>query len=169
MFLLYLNNKTFLDAGCAVARLVQAAMDHEQEPSCGGVPSRNSFQQTPQVLQQPPYKLFDTVAVLLYPAPEHRTVSLRLVLSSMGAVPSDCGTAPAAVAAHPPPHGGGAARVVRRRPAEPRQEPQHKRCSLRVDNEFACGPGAVECTELGASPPSQESLRGGSRGVVYLC
>ena len=91
MFLLYLNNKTFLDAGCAVARLVQAAMDHEQEPSCGGVPSRNSFQQTPQVLQQPPYKLFDTVAVPLYPAPAHREVSLRLILTSMGAVPCDAG------------------------------------------------------------------------------
>ena len=99
VFLLYLNDKTFLDAGGAVARLVQAAMDrriavamvHEQDPTCGGVPFRNFFQQTPQVLLQPPYKIFDTVAVPLYPAPEHRTVSLRLALSSMGAVPCDAG------------------------------------------------------------------------------
>ncbi|EOD07169.1 hypothetical protein EMIHUDRAFT_97003 [Emiliania huxleyi CCMP1516] len=88
VFLLYLNDKTFLDAGGAVARLVQAAMDqgitiamvHEQEPSCGGVPFGRFFQQTPQVLQRPPYKLFDTVAVALYPAPEHREVSSTLAL-----------------------------------------------------------------------------------------
>ena len=43
------------------------------------------------MLQQQPYKLYDTVAVPLYPAPEHRTVSRRLVLSSMGAVPCDAG------------------------------------------------------------------------------
>jgi len=99
VFLLYLNDKTFLDAGGVVARLVQAAMDrriaiamvHEQDPSFGGVPFRNFFQQTPRVLLQQPYKLFDTVAVPLYPAPEHRTVSLRLVLCSMGAVPCDAG------------------------------------------------------------------------------
>ena len=97
MLLLYLNDKTFLDAGGTVARLVQAAMDrriaiamvHEQDPSFGGVPLRNFFQQTPRVLLQQPYKLFDTVAVPLFPAPEHRTVSLRLVLCSMGAVPCD--------------------------------------------------------------------------------
>ena len=127
VFLLYLNDKTFLDAGGAVARLVQAAMDrrifiamvHEQEPSCGGVPFRNFFQQTPQVLQD--RKLFDTVAVPLFPAPEHRKVSLRLVLRSMGAVPCDAGLLERrwqllrrrmAVA-----------RLVRRRPAEPRQQP----------------------------------------------
>mmetsp|Transcript_19169 Transcript_19169/g.61523 ORF Transcript_19169/g.61523 Transcript_19169/m.61523 type:complete len:264 (+) Transcript_19169:679-1470(+) len=99
VLLLYLNEKTFLDPGGAVARLVQVAMDrriavvlvHEQDPSCGGVPFRNFFQQTPQVLQQQPYKLYNTVAVPLYPSKEHRKVSLRLVLSSMGAVPCDAG------------------------------------------------------------------------------
>ena len=60
-----------------------------QEPSCGGVPFRIFFQQTPQVLLQPPYKLFDTVAVPLYSSPEHRKVSLRHVLRSMGAAPCD--------------------------------------------------------------------------------
>ena len=57
VFLLYLNDQTFLDAGGAVARLVQAAMDrriaiamvHEQELSCGGCAFRNVIQQTPQV------------------------------------------------------------------------------------------------------------------------
>ena len=99
VFLLYLNDKTFLDAGGAVARLVQAAMDrriaitmvHEQDAASGGVPFRNFFQQTPQVLQRPPYKLFDTMAVPLYPSVEHRKVSLRHILRSMGAVPCDAG------------------------------------------------------------------------------
>ena len=97
VFMLYLNDKTFLDAGGAVARLVQAAMDrriaialvHEQEPARGGVPFRSLVQHTPQVLRQPPYTLFDTVAVPLYPSEEHRRVSLRLVLCGMGAVPCD--------------------------------------------------------------------------------
>ena len=73
--LLYLNDRTFLDEGGTVARLVQTAMDRritivpvaEQDPASGGVPFRTFFQQTPQVLQQPPYKLFDTLAVPLYP------------------------------------------------------------------------------------------------------
>jgi len=130
VLLLYLNEKTFLDPGGAVARLVQVAMDrriavvlvHEQDPSCGGVPFRNYFQQTPQVLQQQPYKLYDTVAVPLYPAPEHRKVSLRLVLSGMGAVPCDAGPLRRRwqlLRRHM-----AIARLVRRRPAEPRQEPQ---------------------------------------------
>ena len=130
VLLLYLNEKTFLDPGGAVARLVQVAMDrriavvlvHEQDPSCGGVPFRNYFQQTPQVLQQQPYKLYDTVAVPLYPAPEHRKVSLRLVLSGMGAVPCDAG--PLRRRWQLLRRRMAIARLVRRRPAEPRQEPQ---------------------------------------------
>ncbi|EOD27306.1 hypothetical protein EMIHUDRAFT_114743 [Emiliania huxleyi CCMP1516] len=129
VFLLYLNDKTFLDAGGAVARLVQAAMDrriaiapiHEQEPARGGVPFRNFFQQTPQVLQQPPYKLYDTVAVSLYPSVEHRRVSLRLVLRSMGAVPCDAG--PLWRRWQLLRRRMAVARLVQRSPAEPRQEP----------------------------------------------
>ena len=127
VFLLYLNDKTFLDAGGAVARLVQAAMDrriavamvHEQDPACGGVPFRNFFQQTPQVLLQPPYTLFDTVAVPLYPAPAHRTVSLRLILTSMGAVPCDAG--PLRRRWQLLRRRIAVARLVRRRPAERQQ------------------------------------------------
>ena len=85
VFLLYLNDKTFLDAGGAVARLgIFIAMVHEQDPSCGGVPFRNFFQQTPQVIKD--RKLYDTVAVPLY-----RRVSLRLVLRGMGAAPCSAG------------------------------------------------------------------------------
>ena len=95
VFLLYLTERTFLDEGGAVARLVQKAMDRgisitpvaEQEPCRGGCAFRQFFQQTPQVLQQPPYKLFDTLAVPLYPSVQHRKVSLRHVLRGMGAQP----------------------------------------------------------------------------------
>ena len=95
VFLLYLTERTFFDEGGAVARLVQKAMDRgisitpvaEQEPCRGGCAFRQFFQQTPQVLQQPPYKLFDTLAVPLYPSVQHRKVSLRHVLRGMGAQP----------------------------------------------------------------------------------
>ena len=129
VLLLYLNDKTFLDAGGTVARLVQAAMDrriaiamvHEQEPSHGGVPFRNFFQQTPQVLQRPPYKLFETVAVPLYPSEEHREISLRLILTSMGAVSCDAG--PLRRRWQLLRRRIAVARLVRWRPAEPRQQP----------------------------------------------
>ena len=99
VLLLYLTDRTFLDEDGSVARLVQAAMDRriviapvaEQEPSRGGVAFRQFFQQTPQVLQQQPYKLFDTLAVPLYSSQEHRKVSLRHVLRGMGAEPCDAG------------------------------------------------------------------------------
>ena len=99
VLLLYLTDRTFLDEDGSVARLVQAAMDRriviapvaEQEPSRGGVAFRQFFQQTPQVLQQQPYKLFDTLAVPLYSSQEHRRVSLRHVLRGMGAEPCDAG------------------------------------------------------------------------------
>ena len=100
-------------------RRIAVAMVHEQAPTCGGVPFRNFFQQTPQVLLQQPYKLFDTVAVPLFPAPEHRTVSLRLVLCSMGAVPCDAGPLRRQwqlLRRHM-----AVARLVRRRPAERQQ------------------------------------------------
>ena len=100
VLLLYLTKRIFLDEGGCVARLVQRAMDRriaialvaEQAPSRGGCPFRLFFQQTPLVLQQPPYRLFDTMAVPLYPSPEHRKVSLRHVLRGMGADP--CRTRP---------------------------------------------------------------------------
>ena len=99
VLLLYLNEKTFLDPSGTVARIVQTAMDRgiaiapvaEQDPASGGCAFRQFFQQTPQVLQQPPYKLFDTLAVPLYPSSQHRKVSLRHVLRGMGAQPQSGG------------------------------------------------------------------------------
>ena len=60
-------------------------MMHEQEPGKGGCPFRRFFQQTPEVLLKK-HRLFDTVAVPLYPSYEHRVVSLRYALRDVGAV-----------------------------------------------------------------------------------
>ena len=59
-------------------------MLHEQDPKRGGCPFRTFFDQTPDVLQRR-YRLFDTLAVPLYPSPEHRKVSLRHALRCLGA------------------------------------------------------------------------------------
>lgn len=75
------------------ANVVKHAMDtkaqlvlvHEQDPAMGGCPFQEFFGRTPDVLQRLPYKIFDLVAVPLYPALEHRKISLRRVLLNMGA------------------------------------------------------------------------------------
>ena len=60
---------------------------HEQDTAKGACPFRTFFEQTPVELQKK-YRLYDTLAVPLYPSPEHRSVSLRYALRNMGAVPS---------------------------------------------------------------------------------
>ena len=91
--LIYLNASTFKDKDGSVAVLLQEAMDlklplalvHEQDTSKGGCAFSLFFSQTPAVLLEKEYKLYDTVAVPMYPNPEHRRLSLRLVLGSIGA------------------------------------------------------------------------------------
>lgn len=51
----------------------------------GGCPFSVIYDQTPKHLLDPPYKLFDKLAVPLYPMAEHRKISLRHILKSMGA------------------------------------------------------------------------------------
>jgi hypothetical protein len=83
----------FLDKEGTVAVLVKKAMDsripvvmlHEQDVDLGGCPFNILFEQTPKELQKSPYKLFDIVAVPLFPTPEHRKMSLRMTLRNMGA------------------------------------------------------------------------------------
>jgi len=100
VLLLYMTNRLWYDPDGTVARLVQAAMDrnitiamvHEQTPNLGGCPFSTFFQgQTPQVLLQPPYSLYNALAIPLYGSPEHRKVSLRHVLRHMGAASCDAG------------------------------------------------------------------------------
>ena len=97
--LLYLNTSTFQDEHAKVSQLVQSAMDskvplvlvHEQDTSKGGCPFRCFFDSTPKTLLKPPYKLFDTVATPLFPTTEHRLISLRHILVSMGATAISAG------------------------------------------------------------------------------
>jgi hypothetical protein len=56
---------------------------HEQEPSRGACAFPALYSQTPDVLLQPPYKLFDIAPVPLYLSPQHREVSLRQALALM--------------------------------------------------------------------------------------
>ena len=60
---------------------------HEQDALKGACPFRTFFEQTPVELQKK-YRLYDTLAVPLYPSAEHRTVSLRYALRNMGATQS---------------------------------------------------------------------------------
>ena len=91
--LLYLNADTFQDQDDKLSTIVRHAMDlnirivlvHEQDTRRGACAFRLLFDKTPKPLQLSPYRLFDTVAVPLYPSPEHRRLSLRLILGSMGA------------------------------------------------------------------------------------
>ena len=57
---------------------------HEQDPSKGGCPFRRFFEVTPTDLVVSA-KLFNTVAVPLYPSKEHRAISFLYILASMGA------------------------------------------------------------------------------------
>ena len=80
--LIYLNERAFTDAGGVVAATVQRAMDarvpialvHEQDEERGACVFARYFDLAPDVLQQSPYKLFDLVAVPLYPGADHRKI-----------------------------------------------------------------------------------------------
>ena len=93
--LIYLNERAFTDAGGVVAATVQRAMDarvpialvHEQDEERGACVFARYFDLAPDVLQQQPYKLFDLVAVSLYPGADHRKISLRHVMRDLGAEP----------------------------------------------------------------------------------
>ena len=61
-------------------------MVHEQDPSKGACPFRRFFEQTPEVLQKK-HRLFDVLAVPLYPSPQHRQISLSYALRDIGATP----------------------------------------------------------------------------------
>ena len=80
--LIYLNERAFTDAGGVVAATVQRAIDaklpialvHEQDAERGACVFARYFDQAPDVLQQPPYTLFDRMAVPLYLGAAHREI-----------------------------------------------------------------------------------------------
>jgi len=101
--LLYLNERTFAkgDDGDETARLetakfVQHAMKNnitmvlvqELDPAQGACPFRQFLEVTPPELQAGPNKLYDTLAVPLYPNKEHREVSMRYIARAMGGAPA---------------------------------------------------------------------------------
>ena len=87
--LIYLNERAFTDAGGVVTTTVQWAMDarmpialvNEQDEERGACVFARYFELAPDVLQQPPYKLFDLVAVPLYPGADHRKIRSAIRLS----------------------------------------------------------------------------------------
>jgi len=92
VLLLYLNENTFLDTGAKVKELVKESLEqginvvlvHEKDISKGGCEFDLLLSQTPQELQNPPYKLYKKdLAVPLYTLDAYRTVSLRLLLGKM--------------------------------------------------------------------------------------
>jgi len=95
--LIYLNERAFTDAGGVVAATVQRAIDaklpialvHEQDAERGACVFARYFDQAPDVLQQPPYTLFDRMAVPLYLGAAHREISIRHVMRDLGATPVD--------------------------------------------------------------------------------
>jgi len=103
--LIYLNHATFSDPGGATAAAVKRALDlkmpvvmlHEQNEDKGGCPFFIFFNHTPRDLQIAPYRLFDALAVPLYPSAELRAISLRYALRGMGAKPIQAGLGRAAV------------------------------------------------------------------------
>ena len=87
--LIYLNERAFTDAGGVVTATVLRAMDarmpialvNEQDEERGACVFARYFELAPDVLQQPPYKLFDLVAVPLYPGADHRKIRSAIRLS----------------------------------------------------------------------------------------
>lgn len=87
--LIYLNERAFTDGGGVLAATVQRAMDarvpialvHEQDEARGACVFARYFDLAPDVLQQSPYKLFDLVAVPLYPGADHRKIRCAIRLS----------------------------------------------------------------------------------------
>ena len=77
-----------LDPGLrAMDARVPIALVHEQDEERGACVFARYFDLAPDVLQQQPYKLFDLVAVSLYPGANHRKISLRHVMRDLGAEP----------------------------------------------------------------------------------
>jgi len=96
VLLLYLNKDAFDDEksgkGMRTSVLVKKATDfgiqlvlmHEQDPEKGACPFNDFFQLTPSDLLDKPYNIYNTLAIPLHASLEHRRVSLRCILRSMG-------------------------------------------------------------------------------------
>jgi hypothetical protein len=98
--ILYLNDQTFTGSSVYIANLaralkacitsdnVQLVLVSEKDASKGGCDFDLFFSQAPQDLLNPPYTLFKDIAIPLYRVDEYRIVSLRQIMSKMGATDS---------------------------------------------------------------------------------
>eukprot|EP00593_Proboscia_inermis_P011761 CAMPEP_0171324768 /NCGR_PEP_ID=MMETSP0816-20121228/116392_1 /TAXON_ID=420281 /ORGANISM="Proboscia inermis, Strain CCAP1064/1" /LENGTH=322 /DNA_ID=CAMNT_0011823787 /DNA_START=139 /DNA_END=1104 /DNA_ORIENTATION=+ len=96
VLLLYLNKHVFDDEKSGketrTSALVKRATDlglklvlvHEQDPEKGACPFNDFFHLTPSDLLNKPYNIYNTLAIPLHASLEHRRVSLRCILRSMG-------------------------------------------------------------------------------------
>jgi hypothetical protein len=96
VLLVYLNAGTFPGSDrtetadtlrCILDADIPVVLVRETEPSLGGCPFSTLIEATPRDLQVAPYNLFGQIAVALFPTPEFRIISLRLVLQQMCAAP----------------------------------------------------------------------------------
>ena len=93
VFLLYLNEHTFRDEGGEVQLMIRRASEmsvpivlvHEQTEGKGAHPFYLFFGQTPQDLINPSIMIYKSIATPLYYIDEYRKVSLRQIMSEMGA------------------------------------------------------------------------------------
>lgn len=95
--LLYLNKFTFdewesfgqnstasIIESC-INRRIKIILVHEQDEEYGACPFSMFFEQAPSKLYNPPYNLFNELAVPLYSSPEYRKVSLTKIFEKLGA------------------------------------------------------------------------------------
>lgn len=72
---------------CAIKDGTQVILVHEKDTNKCRCPFDNIISQTPPELMKAPYYLYDGLAISLYSTEYYRQVSLRLILSKMGAIP----------------------------------------------------------------------------------
>lgn len=88
VLLLYLNDRTFSDTESIVQQTVEFALKakikvvlvHEIDKDKGGCSFTSIWDQAPPELLNPPYKLYDEIAVPLYSLDVYRQASLRLLV-----------------------------------------------------------------------------------------
>ena len=90
--LLYLNQDFFKNVEGALHHVIQSSIEdpniavilvHEQDVAKGACPFDLFFKQVPQNLIDPPYRIFNDIAIPLYSIKEYRIVSLREMMNRL--------------------------------------------------------------------------------------
>lgn len=98
-FLLYLNKNTFVsedpEHGLFLTKMLQQSLEdsnvklvlvHEKDVSKGACEFKEFYRSAPLTLINPPYNLFNEIAIPLYSMKEYREVGMKQLLLKMGAV-----------------------------------------------------------------------------------